>query len=451
MAERYDLVVIGTGTAATVAAKRCRVAGWSVAVIDERPFGGTCALRGCDPKKILVGAAEAVDRPRRLDGKGVRHAALGIDWPHLMGFKRSFTDPVPDAKEASFAEQGISAYHGHARLTGRNTVAVGDDLLEGRHILLAAGARPMTLGIAGEEHLATSDDFLALDELPRRIVLVGGGYIAFEFAHIARRAGAEVTILEQGPRFLGPFDQDLVGWLVEKSRKLGIELYTETGVEAIEPDGDGFHVRSSGNGNATGFAADLVVHAAGRVPALDPDGLDAAGVAHEKGRLALNEFLQSRSNPLVYAAGDAAQRGPALTPIANRDAEVAAANMLEGNHRTPDYAVVPSVVFTVPPLASVGLGEEAARKQGLSFRVNCQQTAQWYVNRRVNEAAAGFKILIEERSQRILGAHLLGPQADELINLFALGLRAGLTADDLRQAVFAYPTSASNLDSMLAG
>jgi glutathione reductase (NADPH) len=190
MAERYDLIVIGTGTAATVAAKRCRAAGWSVAVIDERPFGGTCALRGCDPKKILVGAAEAVDRPRRLAGKGVRHAALEIDWPHLMAFKRSFTDPVPDAKEASFAEQGIAAYHGHARLTGRNTIAVGDDLLEGRHILLAAGARPMTLGIAGEEHLATSDDFLALDELPRRIVLVGGGYIAFEFAHIARRAGA---------------------------------------------------------------------------------------------------------------------------------------------------------------------------------------------------------------------------------------------------------------------
>lgn len=450
MARSYDLVVIGTGTAATVAAKRCRTAGWSVAVIDERPFGGTCALRGCDPKKILVGAAEAVDLPRRLDGKGLCHSMLAIDWPDLMAFKRSFTDPVPRNKEASFADQGIDTLHGRARLAGRNAVAVGDDLLEGRHILLAAGAKPMKLGIAGEEHLATSDDFLELRELPRRVVLVGGGYIAFEFAHIARRAGAEVSVLEQGSRFLSPFDPDLVDWLVEKTRRLGIALHSNTAVEAIETDGDGFSVRSRGEGNARSFAADLVVHAAGRVPALVPEGLDAAGIEHDKGRPALNRFLQSRSNPLVYAAGDAAQLGPPLTPVAARDGEVAADNMLLGNQREVDYSVVPSVVFTVPPLASVGLGEAEAREKGLSFRVNCESTAGWYHNRRVNEEAGGFKILIEEHSQRILGAHLLGPQAEELINVFALALRLGVSAERLRETVFAYPTSASYLDSMLA-
>jgi glutathione reductase (NADPH) len=258
-----------------------------------------------------------------------------------------------------------------------------------------------------------------------------------------------VTVLEQGAQFLSPFDQDLVSWLVEKSRRLGIELYAETAVEAIEREGDSFRVRSAGSGNAGSFAADLVVHAAGRVPALDPEGLDAAGVAHEKGKVRLNEYLQSSSNPLVYAAGDAAQLGPPLTPIASRDGEVAAANMLEGNHRKVDYGVVPSAVFTLPPLASVGLGEDEARQKGLNFRAHCQQTPDWYVNRRVNEDAGGFKILIEQPTERILGAHLLGPQADELINLFALAMRADLRADDLRQTVFAYPTSASNLDSML--
>jgi len=449
MVKRYDLVVIGSGTAASVAAKRCRAAGWSVAVIDERPFGGTCPLRGCDPKKVLVGAAEAVDQARRLQDKGVRAASLEVDWPALMAFKRRFTEPVPESREASFAEAGIDTCHGHARLAGRNAVAVGDDVLEGRHILLAAGAKPAPLGIEGEEHLATSDDFLSLDKLPHRILLVGGGYIAFEFAHIARRAGAEVTVLERGEHFLSPFDPDLVAWLVEKTRALGIELYSGTAVESIKPEDGAFRVRSAGNGNAASFSADLVVHAAGRVPALDPEDLEAGGVDHEKGRPLLNAFLQSRSNPLVYAVGDAAQAGPPLTPVASRDGEAAAVNMLEGNHRKVDYSVVPSAVFTLPPLASVGLGEQEARDKGLTFRVHCQQTGEWYVNRRVNEEAAGFKVLIEEPTGRLLGAHLLGPGADDLINLFSLALHAGLGVDDLRETIFAYPTLASNLESML--
>lgn len=450
MTERYDLVVVGSGTAASVAAKRCRAAGWSVAVIDERPFGGTCAQRGCDPKKVLVGAVEAVGSARRLRGKGVSDGRLSICWPDLMAFKRSFTEPVPAQREKSFAKEGIECYRGTARLTGPNTVAVGDTRLEGRHILLAAGAKPMALGIDGEAHLAHSDDFLDLDALPRRIVLVGGGYIAFEFAHIAQRAGAEVTVLEQGSHFLSPFDQDLVGWLVEESRRLGIGLHSDTSVEAVERASDGFRVRAKAGGQAQAFDADLVVHAAGRVPALVPEELDAAGIQHENGRPLLDEHLQSRSNPAVYVAGDAAQANPPLTPVAGRDGEVVAANMLEGNHRTADYGAVASAVFTLPPLASVGLREDQARDKGLEFRVNCRQTADWYASRRVNEKASGHKILVEKGTGRILGAHLLGPQADELINLFALAINSGLDSDALRRVPFAYPTAASYLDSMLA-
>ncbi|HMA14303.1 MAG TPA: NAD(P)/FAD-dependent oxidoreductase [Kiloniellaceae bacterium] len=449
MTEHYDLVVVGTGTAASVAAKRCRAAGWSVAVVDERPFGGTCAQRGCDPKKVLVGVAEAVAAARRLRGKGVSDDGLGISWPDLMAFKRGFTEPVPAQREESFAEQGIACHHGRARLVGATAVAVGDTPLEGRFLLLANGAKPMPLGIAGEEHLATSDDFLDLDALPRRVVLVGGGYIAFEFAHIARHGGAEVTVLEQGSRFLSPFDQDLVGWLVEDAHRLGIALHSDTAVEAVERAGDGFRVRAKSDGQSPTFDADLVVHAAGRVPALVPEELDTAGIDHEKGRPKLNEHLQSRSNPAVYVAGDAAQANPPLTPVASRDGEVVAANMLEGNHRTADYGAVPSVVFTSPPLASVGLREDQARDKGLNFRVSCRQTAGWYASRRLNVKAAGHKILVEEDSGRLLGAHLLGPQADELINLFALAINSGLDADTLRRVPFAYPTAASYLDSML--
>lgn len=449
MARYFDLIVIGTGTAASVTASRCRSAGWNVAVIDHRPFGGTCALRGCDPKKVLVGAAETVDQPHRLSGKGLAVRDLGIDWPELMNFKRSFTDPVPKSKEKSFTENGINSFHGQARFTGRSSVEVGGETLEGRYVLIATGAEPMKLGIVGEEHLTTSDAFLELEQLPGRIVLVGGGYIAFEFAHIARRAGAKVIMLEQLPRVLTPFDQDLVGWLVEKSRNIGIDVWTGTAVEAVARGGNEFTVRTTADDQNKAIQADLVMHAAGRVPALDALDLDAAGIAHEKGRLKLNEFLQSSSNPAVYAAGDAAQVGAPLTPVSSHDGKVAAANMLEGNHAKPDYTGVPSVVFTVPPLASVGLQEQDAQAKGLKFRVNRQQTSSWYTNRRVNEEAAGFKVLVEEDSGRILGAHLLGPHADEVINLFALAIRHGLTAEDIKATMFAYPTGASDIGYML--
>ncbi len=448
MAKQYDLVVIGTGTAAMVAAMRVRSAGWSVAVIDFRPFGGTCALRGCDPKKMLVSGARAADHARRMQGKGIA-GETRIDWPDLIGFKRGFTDPIPQTHEHRYAAKGIDRYHGQARFTGRNTLEVDGDLLEAERILIAAGAEPMKLGIPGEEHLITSEEFLELESLPERIVFVGGGYISFEFAHVARRAGAEPRILEQSSRVLGPFDSDLVGWLVDKSRNIGIEVRTDTVVESVERHRGGFTVRASTDGEKESFAADLVVHGAGRVPALDPLDLEAAGVAHEKGRLKLNKFLQSTSNPVVYAAGDAAQVGPPLTPVSSHDAKVVAANLLKGNHQTPDYTGVPSVVFTIPPLASVGLNEAEARDKGLRFRTQSQKASDWFTARQAAEPAYGFKVLVDEETDRVLGAHLLGPHADEVINVFALVIRQGITAEQLKTTTFAYPTGASDIGYML--
>ncbi|MHB1542211.1 MAG: FAD-dependent oxidoreductase, partial [Steroidobacteraceae bacterium] len=233
MANQYDLIIIGTGTAAMVAAMRVRTAGWRVAVIDYRPYGGTCALRGCDPKKMLIGGAEALDHVRRMSGNGVA-GDVRIDWPALIAFKRTFTDPVPGHNEHRYHEKGIDTYHGHARFTGRNSLAVDGQSLAARHVLIAAGAEPITLGIPGEEHFATNEDFLALERLPRRIVLVGGGYIAAEFSHIAARAGAQMTVLQRGERMLDGFDSDLVGWLMEKFREIGVDVRLQTTVNAIE-------------------------------------------------------------------------------------------------------------------------------------------------------------------------------------------------------------------------
>jgi glutathione reductase (NADPH) len=191
------------------------------------------------------------------------------------------------------------------------------------------------------------------------------------------------------------------------------------------------------------------VHAAGRRPDLDDLDLEAANAAMDQDRLKLNEFLQSVSNPRIYAAGDAANRGPPLTPVSSHDGKIVAANLLEGNHHMPNYRGVPSVAFTLPPIAAVGLSEVAARAQGLKFQVNAGRTSDWYTARRLNERVYGFKTLIEEDTGHILGAHLVGPHAEDDINLFGLAIRHELSADDLKTTMFAYPTGASDIGDML--
>jgi glutathione reductase (NADPH) len=221
-------------------------------------------------------------------------------------------------------------------------------------------------------------------------------------------------------------------------------------VKEIASTSSGLTVRASIDGEVRAFQADMVVHGAGRVPEIDDLDLTAAGVKYDKHGVVVNEYLQSVSNPAVYAAGDAAASGgPPLTPVAGYEGEVVAANLLKGNHRKPNYLAVPSVVFTVPPLAAVGLSEQSAREQGLQFRTNHQKTSGWYSSRRIGEECSGFKVLVEEGSGRIIGAHLLGPHAEEVINLFALAIRSGLTATDITEMMLAYPTHASDISYMV--
>ena len=245
------------------------------------------------------------------------------------------------------------------------------------------------------------------------------------------------------------FDPDLVGWLMEKFAELGVDVRTGTEVTRVERRGGAFVVTAMANDEEMTFEADLVIHAAGRSPDLDSLDLAAGGVELRDGRIALNDQLQSVSNPAVHAAGDAAQMGPPLTPVSNHDGKVVAANLLEGQTRRPNYDGVPSVVFTIPPLARVGLGEEEARAEGLTFRVTCDRTPGWFTARQAAETVMGHKVLIEDGSGRILGAHLLGPHADEVINVFALAVRHGLTVDQLADTMFAYPSGASDISSML--
>jgi glutathione reductase (NADPH) len=451
MTRSFDLVIVGSGSAAGSVASRCRAAGWTVAMIDKQPFGGTCALRGCDPKKVLVGAAAAIDAARALSGKGIRPNGLAIEWAELMAFKRTFTDPVPEVRKAALALAGIETFDGAAHFTGPSALSVGGLVLEAtRAIVIAAGARPDDLPIDGCQHLVTSDRFLELPVLPRSVAFVGGGYISFEFAHVVARAGAHAIILHRGRRPLNQFDPDLVNRLVARTEACGIDVRLGADVRAIERIENRYRVAFGVGERDASVDVDLVVHGAGRVPDVDGLKLDMAGVQSSRAGVHVNEYLQSVSNPMVWAAGDcAATKGPPLTPVAGYEGRIVAANLLEGRHTTADYRAVPSIVFTVPPLARVGLTEEEARAEGLDVSVHHQDTDTWHSSRRVAEAFSAFKVLVETGTDRIVGAHLLGPQADETINLFALAMRAGVTAGQFREVLWAYPTHAADTPHML--
>ena len=444
MMQDFDVVVIGTGAAGTAAALACAQVGRKVAIVDKRPFGGTCALRGCDPKKVLVGAEEIVHRYDAIRNSQALTGQLAIDWPALIRFKRTFTEPVPAERESTYREAGIATFHGAAHFTDASTIAVNDELLRAASIVIATGAHPAGLGIQGEEHVRTSDQFLDLQTLPQSIVFIGGGYISFEFAHVAARSGAKVTILHRGIRPLEQFDSDLVARLVDASKAAGIDVQLQTPVQSVEPRGSAFAVHA---GEKT-YVADLVVHGAGRVPELEDLDLKTGQVTQSKKGIIVNAFLQSESNPKVFAAGDSADSGGLpLTPVAAFTGEVAAHNILNGNARQARFEAIPSLVFTNPILGSVGARENDVDSASVSIQTG--DMAQWYSYRRVGEKYATYKILVDRAEDRVLGAHILGPGAEELVNVFALAIWHRTPVAQLRDAIFGYPTYSSDITYML--
>jgi glutathione reductase (NADPH) len=488
----FDLIVIGTGTAASTTASECSSAGWRVAIIDSLPFGGTCALRGCDPKKVLVEAARIIDCNQRHEGKGITGSqGVGVKWSDLIRFKRTFTDHFPKYREDSYIKAGIVPFHGHARFIGPTTVKVkvednadnDNTILNGNHILIATGSKPVNLGVPGSENIITSDQFLDFggNNLPDRIVFVGGGYISFEFAHIAARAGAKVTILHRGNLPLEHFDPDLVNKLLQRSRDIGIDVKLRATVNSVDripspslssgttitADGrkklvvhySSFSAHAYNENNNTirdqmtsQVEADMVVHGAGRVPNIDGlDLLNSGGVQYTHKGIIVNEYLQSVSNPAVYAAGDvAANMGLPLTPVASYDGAVVANNLIKGNTIKANYDGLPSVVFTIPPLVSVGMQEKEAKDQGLRFKVKYEDSSGWASSKRVGESCAAFKVLIDEETNKILGAHIVGPHAEEVINIFSIAIRLGLTKKDINDPIlYTYPTNSSDVLYML--
>lgn len=451
-ADGYDLIVIGAGTGANGVARTCARAGQKVAIVDCLPYGGTCALRGCDPKKMLVGVTESLDWATRVSDRGLRTGPLGIDWPELIAFKRTFTEPTPARLEKGFQKAGIETLHGTASFLGPRELQVGDRRLSARHTHVATGARPATLGVSGEDLVTSSTGFLELSELPPRVAFIGGGFISFEFAHVARRAGAtEVTILHRGARPLVRFDPDLVDLQVARTRELGVDVRLQSCVVAVDQQRNNLRVTWEHPAGTSELECDLVVHGAGRVPNLDTLDLDAGGVEAGPMGIRVLSSMRSTSNPAVFAAGDCADTGaPNHTPVSAYEGRIAAKNILAGEDvRHAECPPIPTAVFTLPPVAAVGMLEEEARARGLDIDVHFRKTGSWYSSLRVAERHSAYKVLVERGTGRIVGAHVMGPGAEEQINLFAMAMGAGLTANQVKAVMFAYPSYASDIALMV--
>ena len=450
MTEPYDLIVIGAGMAGTAAARKCATEGWRVAIVDELPYGGTCALRGCDPKKILRRGAEIIDSARLMRGSGIDDDGLSINWADLMKHKRGFTDPVPQNMEAGLSRDGVETLHGSAVFESGNRLVIDGRAFESGHFLIATGAHPRSLDFPGHEHLIDSTSFLDLEDIPPRVLFVGGGFVSFEFAHIAARAGTSPVIIDRGIRPLRSFDPDLVDLLIARGAGVGIDVRQNTTIGSIQATGSAYRVTVDTSGTQSVIETDLVVHGAGRVPQLSRLGLDAASVAYGSGGVTVAGHLQSTTNPAVYAVGDAADTpGMPLTPVAVFEGKVAASNLLKGATTTPNYDGIPTAVFTIPELARVGQLEADARSNGIDVDVRYSDTHSWYSNYRVGEPTAAVKILVDKSSDTVVGAHLLGPDYGELVNFLGLAMKLGLTTRQLQSMTTTYPSVGSDLGSML--
>jgi len=442
--ERFDVVVIGSGVSGQTTAAACAEAGMRVAVVDREPFGGTCSRCGCIPKKVLLAAQEAASRVRPLVGDGI-DSAVHIDWPALIARKRTHTDPVPARIETWLSGLGVELIAGPATVVSDLELIVGDRRLITADLVIATGARPRPLGIAGEELLTTSSGFMELDRLPPRVIFAGGGYISFEFAGLAHRAGSQVTIIHRSKRVLAGFDPVLSAQLVDRYRSLGIRVLTDTALWGVHRTDDGALVLETSAGD---LATDLAVHGAGRVANVEGFGLESLGVTTGPRGVAVDSSMRSTGHAHVWAIGDAAALGLPLTPVGVRQGTIAAANIRGGSAHF-DGGVTPSTVFTDPPLAAVGVSAESALAEPARYELLDHDMSAWFPQLRVGNTHAGARIVVERDGGRVAGAHLLGINADEVINVFAVAIRAGATRDMLGEALWAYPTASSDITYLL--
>jgi glutathione reductase (NADPH) len=447
--ETFDVVILGGGNAGIGVTGPVRRAGLSVAMIEARDLGGTCPNRGCTPKKILVAAGQAL---HDIDRAAIHHISVGkprLDWSALIDREKDMIKDIPGNLARAMARREVKVIEGRGAFVAPNAVRVGDRLLEAKHVVIATGSKPRPLSIPGAEHMITSDEMLSERERPVSVIFVGGGVISLEFGHVYARAGTNVTVLEMLPQLLPAMDADAVAKLEEESERIGIKVRTGVSLRRIEPVGSRFRVIFTHDGIEQAAEADRVVNGAGRIANVESLDLASGQVEHANGRIIIDQHLRSTSNPQVHVCGDVVPVSPQLSPIATYEGDIVGRNIVEGPTHVPDYAGLGTSVYTVPALAAVGLTETAARQKGVAIDVHVNDMRDWFSARSYAETVAWSKVIVDRATDRIRGAHFVGHAGQELVNIFGLAMKFGITAGQLRETVFAYPTFSADIKHML--
>lgn len=444
MTAQYHTIILGGGNAGFGVSSVLKEAGKSMAIVEQAEFGGTCPNRGCTPKKILVEAAGCLDMIRRAEAHGIEVSAPVIHWEKLIARKDEMIGFIPDAMH-KLADNRATVYRGQARFTGPNQITVGDDVLEAENIVIATGSKTRPLPIPGAEHLLTSDDVLTLRELPDSVVFVGGGVIAMEFSHVYARAGVKVTILEAMPQLLPRLDSDAVQVLHDETEKLGVTIHTAVQVQQIRQTDTGMVVDCMIDDTHHTFMASHVVNGTGRVANVDGLDLHTAGITVDRGHIETDAYLRTVDNPAVWIAGDAIARAPQLSPVATQEGRLVGQNILKAMSQATDYRVIPTSVFTLPTLSSVGLTEQEATAQGLQVKVQQVEMGDWFSSRSHVESRAWAKVIIDEAADAFVGVHIVGHKGEELINMFAMAMRHNITATHFKADLLAYPTFGADI------
>ena len=444
MAFDYDLFVIGGGSGGVRAARVAAQGGARVALAEEDRYGGTCVIRGCVPKKLMVFASEYRGAMADAQAYGWTVHAGGFDWATFRDKLHAELDRLETVYRGILKNNGVETYDSRARLVDPHTVELADGTrLSAKHILIATGGRPVKPDLPGADHAITSNDIFHLERLPKSILIIGGGYIACEFACILNGLGVKVTQFYRGAQILRGFDEEARGLVSDEMIASGITLHLGTNIETMEKVDGGYRVTGT-NGSEAVF--EEVMFATGRAPNTENLGLEAAGVAvGRKGEIVVDRYSQT-GVPSIYAIGDVTDRVN-LTPVAIREGMAFVETVFNGNPTPVDHDLIPTAIFTQPEMGTVGLSEEAARDQ---------EPIEVYATsfRPMHSAFAGrpdrvlMKLIVSQATRKVLGCHIVAPGAGEMIQLAGIAVKMGATKEDFDRTVAVHPTMSEELVTM---
>lgn len=444
MAEQFDLIVIGGGSGGLAAAQRAAEYGTRVAVIESAALGGTCVNVGCVPKKLVYNAASLAHLMHDARDYGFDVTVKGQDWAGFKAKRDAYIQRLNGIYAANLARRNITHVVGRARFKDPHTVVVDGRRLSAPHLIIATGGRPQWPDLPGSELGLVSDDFFALEERPRRVALVGAGYIAVELAGALRALGSEVTLLARHARVLRHLDESLQEGVLEAMAADGVNFVGNAVPARLERVADGLRLSTEDGRHHGPF--DALFWVIGRVPETADLGLDAAGVQTDKAGFITTDAWQVTTVPHIYALGDVTGRA-ALTPVAIAAGRRLSDRVFGGmKDRCLDYSNIPTVIFSHPPIGTCGLSEREAREKfGEEVKVYSSTFVPLWNGMTTHKPKMRMKLVTAGAAQRVVGCHIMGPGADEMLQGFAVAIRMGATKRDFDDTVAIHPTAAEEL------